>query len=157
MALTASQKTALAAGLRAETDATVVAALAKGDHVYLETWCNGNSTTDVWNVLRGADLFELTDIPKFIGLVAANRDAWRLMLDFAPIDFTRGPTRKSVVDVWGATDGPTVLQGGKRKGTKGEIYIGGSTATTGAVSALKLDYSGPLTYTDIGQALLANP
>jgi hypothetical protein len=107
--------------------------------------------------MPSADLFDAMDVTKFDGLSAGKRDAWRLMLDFAPIDFTKIKTRKGVQDVWGDTDSVAVLQACRRKATVAEVTLGGETKTTNTVSALKLNWEGTLSYTDVGIALNANP
>jgi hypothetical protein len=157
MALTTAQKTLLATGLKAETDAGVVAAMAIRNDVFLSSWCNAKGSTDVWNTMTGTDLFQQTDVTKFDNITQGKRDSWRLMLDFSPVDFGLGPMRKAVVDVWGNVDSVTVLQGCRRKGTHGEVYIGGSVVTTNTVSATKLDFVGSISITEMSQALNENP
>ena len=152
--LTDGQMQTLAAALRAETDQTVVAALAVRNDVALTAWCNSASTVDAWNEAMGArELFEATDVTKFDGLTAGKRDAWRLLLEFAPIDFTRQKMRKAVQDAWGNTDSVAVLQACTRKATQGEVYLGGSDATTNTVTAKKLNYSGSISLDDVSNAL----
>lgn len=152
--LTDAQLQTLAAALRAETDQTVVAAMAIRNDVALTAWCNGASTVDAWNGAMGArELFEATDVTKFDGLTAGKRDAWRLLLEFAPIDFTRQKLRKAVQDAWGNTDSVAVLQDCRRKATRGEAYLGGNDATTNTVTAKKLNYSGSISLDDVSNAL----
>jgi hypothetical protein len=152
--LTDGQMQTLAAALRAETDQTVVAALAVRNDVALTAWCNSASAVDAWNEAMGArELFEATDVTKFDGLTAGKRDAWRLLLEFAPIDFTRQKMRKAVPDVWGTTDAVAVLQDCRRKATRGEAYLGGNDATTNTVTAKKLNYSGSISLDDVSNAL----
>lgn len=156
--LTNNQKTTLAAALRAEANQGVMDAVAIGNITYLVEWCNGLSATDAWNTsVSGNDLFEAGDVTKFDGLTAGKRDAWRMMLDFAPIDMSRGKNRKAVQDVWGNTDSVPLLQDMRRKATRGEVYLGGSSATTNTVTALKLNYVGSLSIDDIATALNENP
>ena len=156
--LTNNQKTTIAAAIRAETNQGVIDAVAIGNITYLVEWCNGLSTTDAWNTaVSGNDLFEASDVTKFDGLTAGKRDAWRMMLDFAPIDMSRVKNRRAVQDVWGNTDSITILQDMRRKATRGEIYLGGTNATTNTVSALKLNYIGGLSIDDIATALNENP
>lgn len=152
--LTDAQLQTLAAALRAETDQTVVAAMAIRNDVALRDWCNGASAVDAWNEAMGSrDLFEATDVTKFDGLTAGKRDAWRLLLEFAPIDFTRQKMRKAVQDAWGNTDSVAVLQDCRRKATRGAAYLGGNDATTNTVTAKKLNYSGSISLDDVSNAL----
>ncbi len=152
--LTDGQMQTLAAALRAETDQTVVAALAVRNDVALTAWCNSASTVDAWNEAMGSrDLFEATDVTKFDAVNPGKRDAWRLLLEFAPIDFTRQKMRKAVQDAWGDTDSVAVLQDCRRKATRGEAYLGGNDATTNTVTAKKLNYSGSISLDDVSNAL----
>lgn len=156
--LTRAQQTALAVALKSETDAGVVAAIGIKNISFLVEWCNGLSTTDAWNTsVAGTDLFEASDVTKFDGLTAGKRDAWRMMLDFAPIDMSKLKNRKAVQDVWGNTDSVAVLQDMRRKATRGEAYLGGTSATTNTVTAIKLNYVGSLSIDDIATALNENP
>ena len=100
MALTTEQETTLATALKSETNPLVIAALAIRDDVTLHTFCNSPSTVDAWNEsCSSADMFEAMDVSKFDNLSAGKRDAWRLLLGFAPINFSRNANRKAVVDI----------------------------------------------------------
>lgn len=152
--LTETQETTLTVALKAETNPTVVAALAIRNDVALAEWCNALSTTDAWNdAMTSGLLFEASDTTKFDGLTAGKRDAWRMMLDFQPLDFARKKLRKAVVDTWGTTDSVAVLQACTRKATNAEIYFGGAVATENTVSALKLNWFGILNYNEISDVL----
>ncbi len=152
--LTVPQAQLLAAGLRAETNQTVVDALAARDDYTLSLWVNTNSIQDAWNAaMQKRDLFEATDITSFDTVTAGKREAWGLMLDNAPLDMSRNKLRKAVVDVWGSTTGVTVLQACLRKATNGEVYIGGTSQTTQTVAGLNLKYAGPISINDISNAL----
>ncbi len=152
--ITEAQKQTLAAALRAETDAGVVAALAIRNDVSLTAWCNTASPVDVWHpAMTNRLLFEAGDVTKFDGLTAGKREAWKLMLDFAPIDFSRNKMRKAIKDVWGNTDSVAVLQACTRKATNGEKYLGGTDATENTVTARKLNFAGQISMTDISSAL----
>ncbi len=156
--LTPAQETTLITALRAETNQSVVDALAIGNVTYLVEWCNGLSTTDAWNSQMTAQaLFEDSDITKFDSLTAGKRDAWRMMLDFAPIDCSKLKNRKAIQDVWGNTDSIPILQDCRRKATRGEVYLGGSSATTNTVTATKLNWEGSLSINDIASAINNNP
>ena len=152
--MTESQKQTLAAALRAETDAGVVAMMAIRNDVGLAEWCNAASAVDAWQpAMTGKLLFEASDIGKFDNLTAGKRDAWRMMLDFQPLDFARNKLRKAVVDTWGASDSVAVLQACTRKATNAENIFGGNSATENTVTALKLKWFGLLNYNEISDAL----
>lgn len=158
MAFTTNQLTTLATHIKANTDPAVVAALAaRNDGVIAEIY-NGEGTTVVWKTsVSNYDLFENTDVAKFDNLTAGKRDAWRLLLDFAPANFSRGKTRKAVQDVWGNTDSVSILQAGTRTALKIEEVFGGNVVTTNTVSATKLNYEGAVSTYDISVALNNNP
>lgn len=156
--LSTAQQATIAAALRAETDAGVIAALAIRNDVALQTWCNSASITDAWaDSMSKRDLFEATNITKFDNLTNGNRDAWKLLLDNAPIDMTRIKMRNSVEGIWGSADAVVVLQACTRKATRGEVYLGGNSVTTDTVSALRLSVPGALSVFDISDALNRNP
>jgi hypothetical protein len=154
--LTTAQKTTLAAAFRAEP--SLATAVAAGDTYTIADWCNAVSAQDAWNPsLSAKDLFEATDIAKFDNLTAGKRDAWNLMLTYAPVDCSRNKIRKAIEDTWGATDSVAVLQACTRKATNAEAAIGGTSATTNTVTALKLDWVGTVGYLDVAQATNENP
>jgi hypothetical protein len=154
MLLTTAQQQTLAAAIRAETDAGVVAALGIRNDVSLTDWCNSASAQEAWNpALTGKMAFEAIDVAKFDNLTSGKRDAWRMMLDFAPLDMARNKLRKAVLDVWGATDSVAVLQACVRKATNGEKYLGGTAATENTVTAWKLNVAGALEINDVSDAL----
>lgn len=158
MSLTTAQETTLAAHIRANQSAEVVAALAIRNDVELARLYNLASATDAWkSAMSGRDLFEATDVTKFDGLTAGKRDAWRLLLNFAPVDMTRQKNRKAAQDVWGDTDSVAVLQACTRKASVAESALGGSNAATNTVSAMKLKWEGVLAHEDVSLALNHNP
>jgi len=149
-----AQLQTLAAAIRAETNQACVDALAIRNDVAMEQWVNAASAQSAWNpAMTGIDMFEVTDVTKFDGLVAGKREAWRLMLDFAPINFGRQKFRKAVTDVWGTTDSKAVLTACTRPATNGEKYLGGTTATENTISALKLSFPGNIPISEISNAL----
>lgn len=149
-----AQLQTLAAAIRAETNQACVDALAIRNDVAMTEWVNSASAQDAWNPsMSGSLLFEATDVAKFDGLTAGKRDAWRLMLDFSPIDMARNKARKAVVDAWGNTDSVAVLKSCVRKATNGEKYLGGTSATENTVTAWKLNVPGNIGMTEISTAL----
>lgn len=154
MALNETQMQTLATALRAETNQACVDALVIRNDVAMAEWVNSASSQDAWNpAMTGKLLFEASDISKFDNLTAGKRDAWRMMLDFQPIDFARNKMRKAVVDTWGQTDSVAVLQACTRKATNGEKYLGGTSATENTVTALKLKWTGTLSHSEISDVL----
>lgn len=152
--LTDTQKQTLANALRAETNQAVVDALAIRNDVALTEWTNANSTADAWNNSMDARLlFMAMDITKYDNLTAGKRDAWRCILDYAPHDMAKNANRKAALDVWGTTDSVAVLQSCVRKVTNGENYLGGTSATTNTVTALKLNFSGYISIQEVSESL----
>lgn len=152
--LTDDQLQTLAAAIRAETNPACVGALAARNDVAMTEWVNSDSTQIAWNpAMTGRELFEASDVAKFDNLTAGKRDAWRMMLDFTPINFSRQKFRKAVTDTWGATDGVSVITACTRKATNGEKYLGGTNATENTVTAWKLTVPGSISRDDISQAL----
>ena len=149
-----AQLQTLAAAIRAETNQACVDALAIRNDVAMEQWINSDSAQSAWNpAMTGVDMFEVTDVTKFDGLVAGKREAWRLMLDFAPINFGKQKFRKAVTDAWGTTDSKAILAACTRPATNGEKYLGGTTVTENTISARKLNFSGNIPIGEISKAL----
>ena len=155
MALKSEQLATLKAAILAETDATLAQYRANGQTTMIAEWYNQLTDTYAWmSSVDARTLYEAMDITKFDNLSSAGkRDAWRLILDFAPADMTRGKQRKAVQDIWGNTDSVAILEAVRRKATKAEVVLGGNTATTNTVSALKLYWEGSLSGDDVARAL----
>lgn len=155
MALNNTQKATIRAAIFASVDQAVIDARegATRHDAFIETWLNGDSAQDAWMTsVDKRGLFEATDIVKFDTISAGKRDSWKLLLDNAPIDFTRNKSRKAVDDVWGA-DAPGVLAGLVRKATRAEEILGGTDATNSTVTAWKLNWSGLVTRAEVGDIL----
>jgi len=152
--LTNAQRQTLKTAIAAETDPTFVGYRTAGNNTEITNWYNTPSSTDAWMfAATRATLFEATDVTKFDGLSAGKRDAWRLMMDNAPIDFGRNANRKAVLDIWGATDSVAVLQALREKATRAQEILGGTSKTTNTVTGLDRAYAGTLSYTDVIAAL----
>ena len=152
--MTDAQLQTLAAAIRAETNQACVDALAIRNDVAMEQWVNAVSAQSAWNPsMSGVDLFEATDVTKFDGLVAGKREAWKLMLQFAPINFGKQKFRKAVTDAWGTTDSKAILTDCTRPATNGEKYLGGTVVTENTIAAWKLNFSGNIAIGEISNAL----
>ena len=144
----------LATAIRAETDQSVIDALAIRNDTALAEWCNSNSNTDAWSTsVSSRELFESTDIAKFDNLSAGKRDAYRLLLAYTPVDASRNKIRKALSDIWGTTDSVSLLSACIRKATNAEVYLGGTSATTDTVTGLKLNFNGYVSVDDVSIAL----
>jgi hypothetical protein len=153
--LTSAQMATVRAAIFASTDQAVIDARegATRHDAFIETWLNTDSAQDAWMTLVDKRaLFEATDVAKFDNATAGKRDAWKLMLDNTPIDFTRNKNRKAVDDVWGA-DAAGVLVSFVRKATRAEEMLGGTDATNSTVTAWKLNWSGMVSRSEVGVIL----
>ncbi len=153
--LTDAQKATLKAAILAETDATLAQCRANGQTTMIADWYNQLTDTNAWmSAVDARTLYEAMDITKFDNLTTAGkRDAWRLMLEFAPADMTRSKQRKVIQDIWGNTDSVAILEALRRKATKAEVVLGGNTVTANTVSALKLNWEGSLSGDDVASAM----
>lgn len=152
-----AQYPTLAAALRAETNPDVVAAVAIRNDTFLQQWCNTNGATLAWNPsMSSKEIFEAGNILKYDNITqAGKREAWRMILQYAPHDMSRNKMRIAVVDVWGATESVAVLQSCRRLATNGEIYLGYTTVVENTVSAAKLTTPGYISLDDVSNSLNA--
>lgn len=157
--LTPEQLTTLKAAILAETNATFVAARTGGNTEAMASWYNAESNTNAWmSSVDDRILFEACDITKFDNLQPGKQASQTRMENMAGrfgLDFKRQKMRKAVQDIWGNADSVAILEALRRKATKGEVVFGGNSATTNTVEALKLNWEGQLSYTDIINALAA--
>ena len=155
--MTPAQLQTLRAAIDASTDPVVISARTPEtrDDSAVQRWLNtAHATALAWqSSMTSRALFEASDLTKFDAITAGKRDAWRMMLDFAPLDFNTAGNRKAIADVWGNADGVAVLQACRRPATIAENAIGGNTATTNTVSALKLTFTGSVSLDDTSAAL----
>lgn len=150
--LTTAQLQALKAAIQAEPN--VAAALAAGNMVAIADYYNGASASNAWRAAPRDDMYGAMQISSFDNLTAGKRDAWRMVLDYAPTDFRKAKFRKAVTDIWGATEAASVLTGcAVRAATRAELLFGGTDRTESTVTAKVLNVEGLLTYSDVVQAL----
>jgi hypothetical protein len=156
--LTTAQETTLITALKASTDPVLAPLVVARDNVLIADWLNKLSTTNAWNEAMTANaLFEVMDVTKYDTVAAGKRDAWRLFLDFAPHDFGKASIRRVIEDVWGTTDGVSILQACTRKATNGEVILGGTVEVRNTVSATDLNAEGPFSVDDVSKAFNNNP
>lgn len=145
-ALTPSQLTTMCTAVK--TDSTANAARVAGNTVALRAWLDGAKapTTLVWRAdVQPQESDEAATYTSYDSLGAGKRDSWALFLRY-PRDFSRNKVRNWLVDVWGAANAgsvsESVLQAGTKPGTNLQVLLGGSTKTTGTVTALDATYKG---------------
>lgn len=142
------------AAILAETNPQFVAYRTAGQTGLMAEWLNGDSTTDAW--LASADsrtLFEAMDITKYDALTAGKRDAWALMLAYAPINLGRNKLRKAIPDVWGTADAVPILTALREKARRIEVILGGATKSEQGVSGLDRNFVGLISDADVVAAV----
>lgn len=157
--LTTQQLATLKAAILAETNATFVGYRNNGQTGLMRDWLNKDKTPAVnaWRIdVPPEDSDEATPWPAFSDIAKqGDRDSWLHGFMRYPRNFSRVKVRKWITDVWGAATAGSnaaliLTDAGLRKITRAESILGGSTtATTGTVSALNLEWVGPLSDDDI--------
>lgn len=148
----------LKAAIDVETDAEFVALRNSGATGAMAAWYNVDSSTDAWmtNAI-GRVIDEGANYSTFDTILAGKRDAWAIFLQYAPRDFSKNKNRKVVTDVWGnataSSVAESILQACVEKASRGELVFGSTNATTGTVTAVKRNWIGDITNTDIINAL----
>lgn len=149
--MTPEQHVVFAAHIRANTDAGVVAALAVRDDQAISDWYNQPSSTKAWSQsVQKQELFNAMNLATFDSVVAGKRDAWKIMLDMAPLDFTKASNRKGVVDIFVTADATKILTACTENALQVELVFGGESKTSGSVTALNRNYIGA---TEAGEVL----
>ena len=95
------------------------------------------------------------DYSTFDSIAAGKRDSWGFFLRSSR-DFARNKTRKWITDIWGATlvtpttlNSDAILLSGTENARVIEVVLGGTTKTTGAVSAMARNYVGSIDLLEI--------
>lgn len=142
--LTAAQLATVCTAVKA--DSTANAARIAGDTFALRAWLDGAKvpTTLVWRAgVTPQESDEAATYTSYDTLGTGKRDSWALFLRYNR-DFGRNKVRNWIVDVWGTATAGTVsesvLQAGTRPGTNLQIALGGTSKTTGTVTALDAVY-----------------
>ena len=155
MALTNSQRNTLRAHILA-TPALAAKAQGPGtDYNGLANDLNAASATNAWFTLIPEEADEATPWPDFDGLAAGKRDSWLGAFLKYRRDFARAKVRKWITDTWGAattgSNAETILLAGVGKATVAQAVIGGTTRTTGTVSALDRAWLDQVTVQDLNE------
>lgn len=147
----------LAAAIRANTDPTIVAAVAARNDDVIRDWYNVESTTDAWRTdIDGETMFDITPFTIFDGVSAGKREVWDLMIEqsrITPLDFGRRTLRAAVRDIWPTQYGDAILTACRRKATRAEMLFGGSVEASGAISATDLNVEITLSSYDVSVSL----
>jgi hypothetical protein len=125
-----------------------------GDSVSVLTWLNAARVPAAPAWLVSGPAVEAEEAPSYTtydSLAQGKRDSWMLFLR-SPRDYTKSKVRLWVVDVWGAATGGSnaeaVLLAGTTSATNLQHALGGTTRSTGSVSALNLIYPGQASQDD---------
>jgi hypothetical protein len=153
--LTAGQFSTLKAAVIA--DATAGPMRTAGDAFSLLAWCNAaKASTPAWRVASAQDADEAATYTSYDSLVAGKRDSWAIFLRGSR-DFGKAKVRSWVVDVWGAATAASIsesiLQAGTENATNAQAAIGGPSAATGTVTAVKRNYDQQVTASEAARLL----
>lgn len=160
MALSAAQRTTLAAHIRANTNPDVVAALAARNDNELVRLYNLDSTFYAWrptvDVAEYRDAMDWTEVDNIQAAKARIWD-WATGNMTLPLETGKANVRAGLAQCWAANSATraNLLAIAKRFATIAEeIYASG---TGSEVSPGDLGYEGNITSTDVGRALNENP
>lgn len=130
-----------------KADATCNAPRAAGDSITVLAWLNAAKSPAqlAWRVdLQPQEIDEAATYTTFDSLTAGKRDEWNIHLKYQR-NYSKTKNRNVVTDVWGAATAGSVaeavLQAGTYSATNAQAAVGGTTRTTGTVSALDLLYT----------------
>ena len=155
MGISQQQLNTVVIALRASSDPVVVNALAHNNHVKLADWCNDNSATKAWmSAASRRDLFEAMNIATYDAVSAGKKDSWQMMMSVAPIDMARAAMRKGILDIFVTADANTMLAALTEWASNAELLLGGNSATSGTVTALKRNWAGEIDAKELKQAFI---
>ena len=118
-----------------------------GDTITVLAWLNAAKAPAqlAWRVdMQPQEIDEAATYTTFDSLTQGKRDEWRIFIGYAR-NFGRNKNRSVVTDVWGAATAASVaeaiLQAGTYNATNAQAAVGGTSKTTGTVTALDLTYT----------------
>ena len=152
--MTPVQLSTLAAHIRANANPDVVSARNVRDDGALAAWYNSPSVTKAWSVgVERPTLFGALNLTNYDGLSAGKRDAFRLIFDSCPVDFSNDKIRAGIVDIFSVVDEAVILNAATELALNIETVFGGASATSGTVTAIKRIVVGAVHSVDISEAL----
>lgn len=159
MALTDAQLVTLKAAILASLDAEIIALRTARNDTDLTIKLNSavNPVQLAWisNQLP-QDSDAAPDYSLYDSLVPGKRDSWRIFLAYSR-DFTKNKVRKWVTDIWGnataSSNSETILLAATKSASYFEVMMGGTDATTGTVTAKKLNVVGPVSMPEVSAAM----
>lgn len=158
MPLNNAQRTTLLAAVKANGGAAALRTA--GDSFSLLAWCNGASAALAWRAnVQPQEADEAATYTGYDSIVAGKRDSWAIFLLF-PRNFSKNKIRSWIVDVWGAATASSIaegiLQAGTGFATNAQAAVGGTSKTTGTVTALDRILIDQVTDADVSW-LIAQP
>lgn len=132
---------------------------AAGDTPTLLAWCNAKVGSAAWRIaVPPQEADEAAVYTAFDTVLAGKRDSWQHNFLRYTRDFTKNKIRNWIVDVWGpaiaASVAEGVLQAGTELATNAQMVFGGTSPSTGTVTALKRTFDGQITQAEVN--LLVN-
>ena len=158
-ALTTAQLDQLKADIFAQTDPTIVTARApatRDDRVIQAFYNTAASPVQMaWRVaVPKFDLFDALNLTQYDSIVAGKRDAFRMLLDFAPIDFGIAARRKAIGDIFSGQQLTDMATACTEAALRGELLWGSTTpSAVGGVTAIKRNRPGALTLDEVSAAM----
>lgn len=142
--LTAGQRTTLCTACKGAAACNTPRQI--GDSVSVLQWLNAARSPAALAWYTSAPGLSIEEAPTYTtydSFQQGKRDSWELFLR-SPRDFTRAKVRNWVVDVWGAATGGSnaeaVLQAATFNASNAQHALGGTSRSTGTVSALDLSW-----------------
>lgn len=156
--MTKSQKATLRAAILAEP--ALADELAVRDDAAITAYCNAPAlpAQKVWkDKYTSRELFEATALTDYIARSAAERQAFDLLISVGVVSPEKNKIRAAVADIFsGATNNGSraaILTDMTRDATWTEKLLGGSDATTSAITAWKANWLGTLSPYEVSTLL----
>lgn len=162
MSLTPAQRNTLLTAIKA--DPTARGFRTAGNAYSLLAWCNEASSTDAWRTAVAAlDLYGALTISTYDSLPGGRRDAFRMILDFAPFDASKTANRNGLADTFATGGGyadnaqaAKILTACVEKATRAQAAIGGTTpAAVAGVTALRRAFTDLVTSDEVNWLVAA--
>lgn len=152
MALTNAQRNALLAAIKADQAAGPIRAA--GNVTGLLAWLNAAKSPAVLAWVTAVQPITSEEAPSYTtydSLAQGKRDSWLLFLR-STRDFSRNKVRAWITDVWGnaaaGSNAESVLLAGTENATNAQSIIGGTSKTTGTVTALDRSYTEQVSFAE---------
>lgn len=145
--LSPTEISTLRAAIIASTVPVVVAARTAHDSQALADYYSADASPAVpaWSTnVDSQTMFGALNIANYDSVLAGKRDAFRLMMEFAPVDATKNQIRKGIVDIFVAADAAAMLNAMTVNANNLEVVFGGNSPASGGVTALKRNYVGDI-------------